>query len=54
MGITRNAMENLGFLPFCCMAEKINLNRFKWLQGDLNVMRDEPFLSPRTANQQFF
>jgi hypothetical protein len=53
MGITRNAMENLGFLPFCCMAEKTNINGFKWLRHDLKVIWDNSFLSPGTANQEF-
>jgi len=46
-------MENLGFLPFCCMAEKINTNESNQLQDDLKVMSDSAFRSPWVANQQF-
>ncbi len=53
MGITRNAMENLGFLPFCCMAEKTNINESNQLQADVKVMHDRAFLSPWAPNQEF-
>jgi hypothetical protein len=46
MGISRNVMENLGFLPFCCAAEKINTNESNQLQDDLKVMSDSVFLPP--------
>jgi hypothetical protein len=40
MGITRNVMEKLGFLPFYGSAAKFNLNESKQLQVDVKVTRD--------------
>jgi hypothetical protein len=40
MGITRNAMENLGFLPFCCIAEKFKSNESNQLYDVVKVTRD--------------
>jgi hypothetical protein len=53
MGISRNAMENLGCLPFCCVAEKVNPNESKQLQPDVKVTRDEPLPWPWAVNPQF-
>lgn len=46
MGITRNVMENLGFLPFYGGAAKINFNESNQLQADVKVTLDKAFLSP--------
>jgi hypothetical protein len=53
MGITRNAMEKLGFLPFCCAVAKINPNGFKWLRTDVKVTLDRAGSASWAANLQF-
>jgi len=46
-------MENLGFLPFCCMAEKINPNESKRLQADVKVTQDKALPSRWATIPQF-
>ena len=53
MGITRNVMEKLGFLPFCCAAAKINPNGFNQLRTDIKVTLDRAGSTSWEANHQF-
>jgi hypothetical protein len=53
MGITRNVMEKLGFLPFYGIAAKTNLNESNRLHSDVKVTCHGVLLASQGVNQEF-